>query len=292
MKPPWIRSKLQDPETHLRTRRLLRDFGLNTVCEEALCPNQSECFGRRTAAFLILGRTCTRGCAFCAIDHETNPPAPDSGEPERIAGAAARLGLKHVVITSVTRDDLPDGGGGHFAAVVEALRRHDPSVTVEVLIPDLQGRRESLEVLLRSRPDVVNHNLETVARLYPAVRPQAGYRRSLRLLERVKEIDPAMVTKSGIMLGLGEEPQEILETMLDLRGACCDILTLGQYLQPSHRHYPVVRYVTPGEFADLRRHGQRMGFRAVFAAPLARSSFHAAELFDGTLITDSKGARS
>lgn len=292
MKPPWIRSKLQDPETHLRTRRLLRDLGLSTVCEEALCPNQSECFGRRSATFLILGRTCTRSCAFCAIAPQASPPAPDSGEPERIAGAAARLGLKHAVITSVTRDDLPDGGAGHFGAVVEALRRHDPSITVEVLIPDLQGRRESLEMLLRSGPDVVNHNLETVARLYPAVRPQAEYSRSLRLLKRVKEIEPAMVTKSGMMLGLGEEPREVLEAMADLRGALCDILTLGQYLQPTHGHHPVSRYVTPGEFADLGRQGERMGFRAVFAAPLARSSFHAAELFDGTPIAGSRGGRS
>ena len=282
MKPSWIRSTLPDPATHLRTRKLLRDHGLNTVCEEALCPNQCECFGRRTATFLILGRTCTRACTFCAIPSEEHPPAPDPQEPERIAEVAAELGLNHVVITSVTRDDLADGGAGHFAAAVEALKRHNPSITVEVLIPDLRGEREALETVLRSRPDVVNHNLETVDRLYPAVRPQADYRRSLRLLETVKAIDPGTVTKSGLMLGLGEEREEVLAAMADLREASCEMLTLGQYLQPSKQHHPVVRYVTPEEFANLGREGERMGFRAVFAAPLVRSSFHAAELFAGS----------
>ena len=292
MKPSWIRSTLLDPATHLRTRKLLRDRGVNTVCEGALCPNQGECFSRRTATFLILGRTCTRACTFCAIPSEEHPPAPDPQEPGRIAGAAAELGLKHVVITSVTRDDLADGGAGHFAAAVEALKRRNPSITVEVLIPDLQGDRTALEALLRSRPDIVNHNLETVDRLYPGVRPQANYRRSLGLLKAVKEIEPAGITKSGLMLGLGEEREEVLAAMNDLRGASCDMLTLGQYLQPSKRHHPVARYVTPEEFADLRSAGKRMGFRAVFAAPLVRSSFHAAELFAGIsgMSVDSRGA--
>lgn len=281
MKPPWIRTALPDPATHLRTRRLLRDHALNTVCEEALCPNQCECFGRRTATFLILGRVCTRACTFCAIPSEERPPVPDGGEPERVAEAVQELGLKHAVITSVTRDDLRDGGAGHFGSVVEAVRRRSPSTTVEVLIPDLRGKREALELLLQSRPDVVNHNLETVCRLYPAVRPQADYRRSLWLLETVKAIDPRPATKSGLMLGLGEEREEVLTAMADLRGAHCEMLTLGQYLQPSRRHHPVVRYLTPEEFADLGREARRMGFRAVLAAPLARSSFHAAELFAG-----------
>lgn len=291
MKPAWLRCRLTDQATLLKTRGLLRSHGLNSVCEEALCPNLSECFGRGTATFLILGRTCTRACTFCAIPPEERPPAPDPGEPERIATAAAELGLKHVVITSVTRDDIADGGAGHFGAVVDAVKRHSPSITVEVLIPDLQGDRAALETVLRSRPDIVNHNMETVYRLYPAVRPQADYSRSVGLLKMVKEIDPGKVTKSGLMLGLGEGREEVLAAMADLRGASCEILTLGQYLQPSKRHHPVVRYVTPGEFADLGREGKRMGFRAVFAAPLVRSSFHAAEVFAVTLAGSPKNTQ-
>ncbi len=283
MKPAWLRSRLPDQAMLLKTRGLLRRRGLNSVCDEALCPNLCECFSQGTATFLILGRTCTRACTFCAIPSEEHPPAPDPQEPERIAEVAAELGLNHVVITSVTRDDLADGGAGHFAAAVGALKRHNPAITVEVLIPDFQGEREALETILLSRPDVVNHNLETVDRLYPAVRPQADYRRSLRLLATVKAIDPGRLTKSGLMLGLGEKREEVLAAMADLRGASCQMLTLGQYLQPSKRHHPVVRYVTPEEFADLGREGERMGFRAVFAAPLVRSSFHAAELFTGAL---------
>ena len=283
MKPAWLRCKLPDQAMLLKTRGLLRRRGLNSVCDEALCPNLCECFSRGTATFLILGRTCTRACTFCAILSEEHPPAPDPQEPERIAEVADDLGLKHVVITSVTRDDLADGGAGYFAAAVEALKRHNPSITVEVLIPDLKGERKALETVLRSRPDVVNHNLETVDRLYPAVRPQADYRRSLSLLAQVKAIDPGTVTKSGLMLGMGEEREEVLAAMADLRGASCEMLTLGQYLQPSKRHHPVARYVTPDEFTDIGCEGERMGFRAVFAAPLVRSSFHAAELFAGTL---------
>ncbi len=283
MKPSWIRSPLPDPAMHLKTRRLLRDHGLNTVCEEALCPNQSECFSRRTAAFLIMGRTCTRACRFCAIPGSAHPPAPDPQEPERVAAAAAGLGLRHAVITSVTRDDLGDGGAGCFAATVLALRRQDPSLTVEVLIPDLRGDGRALEVVLASRPDVVNHNLETVSRLYNAVRPQADYGRSLGLLAAAKALDPRMVTKSGLMLGLGEERGEVLAAMAGLREAGCELLTLGQYLQPSPQHHPVVRYVPPAEFAEYGRLGAGMGFRAVFSAPLVRSSFHAAELYAGGL---------
>jgi lipoic acid synthetase len=282
MKPAWLRCRLTDQATLRKTRGVLRSHGLNSVCEEALCPNLSECFGQGTATFLILGRTCTRACTFCAIPSEECPPAPDPMEPERIALATAELGLKHVVITSVTRDDLADGGAGHFGTVVEAVKRHSPSIMVEVLIPDLKGERAALEAVLRSRPDILNHNLETVPRLYPSVRPQADYHRSVRLLEMVKEIDPGKVTKSGLMLGLGEGREEVVAAMADLRKAFCDVLTLGQYLQPSHRHHPVVRYVTPEEFTDLGREGRRMGFMAVFAAPLVRSSFHAAELMAET----------
>jgi lipoic acid synthetase len=283
MKPHWLRGRLTDQATHAKTRGLLRSHGLHSVCEEALCPNQGDCFSRGVATFLIMGRTCTRSCTFCAIHSDQHPPAPDPREPERIARVASELRLTYVVITSVTRDDLADGGAGHFADVVGALKQCSPSITVEVLIPDLQGKRGSLEAVLRSRPDVLNHNLETVSRLYPAVRPQADYHRSVGLLETAREIDGNTTTKSGLMLGLGEERGEVLAAMADLRSASCDILTLGQYLQPSKRHHPVVRYVTPDEFAELGREGERMGFRAVFSAPLVRSSFHAAELFAGSL---------
>jgi len=274
-------------------RSLLRNHGLNTVCEGALCPNQGECFSQGTATFLILGRTCTRSCTFCAIPSEERPPAPDPEEPQRIVEAASELGLTHVVVTSVTRDDLEDGGASHFAKTVRALKGTESTIVVEVLIPDFQGSFESLKIVADSGPDIVNHNLETVPRLYPEVRPQADYRRSLHLLKTVKEIDPGRVTKSGLMLGLGEQRDEVLEVMNDLRKISCDLLTLGQYLQPSGRHHPVVRYIPPEEFEDLRCAGEKMGFKAVFSAPLVRSSFHAAEVFkkiylatEGTEVTE------
>jgi len=232
---------------------------------------------------LILGRTCTRNCTFCAIPSEERPPAPDPGEPERIAQAAAELGLKHVVITSVTRDDLPDGGGAHFAETVTALKKNGAQITVEVLIPDFQGSLAALKTVVHSGPDIINHNLETVPRLYPEVRPQADYRRSVHLLQRVKEIDPEKITKSGLMLGLGEERQEVLQVMADLREVSCDLLTMGQYLQPSGKHHPVVRFIPPEEFEELKRRGEEMGFRGLFSAPLVRSSFHAAEIFERIL---------
>ena len=279
MKPVWLRCKLPDLPSIQKMRGLLRNHNLNTVCEEALCPNQGECFSRGTATFLILGRTCTRSCTFCAIPSDQLPPTPDPQEPERIARAIAQLRLKHVVVTSVTRDDLVDGGAAQFAVTVTTLKQRYPQIIVEVLIPDLQGKATALETVMQSRPDIINHNLETVPRLYPEVRPQAHYRRSVRLLQMVKEIDPGKITKSGLMLGLGEEREEILAAMADLRAVSCDLLTLGQYLQPSKRHHPVVRYVTPEEFTDLGREGEKMGFPAVFAAPLVRSSFHAADIF-------------
>jgi lipoic acid synthetase len=279
MKPVWLRCKLPDLPSIQKMRGLLRSHNLNTVCEKALCPNQGECFSRGTATFLILGSTCTRSCAFCAIPSDKLPPAPDPQEPERIARAAADMRLTHVVVTSVTRDDLADGGAAHFAVTIKTLKQHYPQIIVEVLIPDFQGKATALETVMQSRPDIINHNLETIPRLYPGVRPQAHYRRSVRLLQMVKEIDPGKITKSGLMLGLGEEREEILAVMADLRAVSCDLLTLGQYLQPSERHHPVVRYVTPEEFTDLGREGEKMGFRAVFAAPLVRSSFHAADVF-------------
>ena len=283
MKPEWLRRKLPDPEPLNRMRNLLERHGLNTVCQRALCPNQGECFGQGTATFLILGKTCTRNCAFCAIPTEARPPAPDPDEPRRIAGAAAELGLKHVVITSVTRDDLEDGGASHFARTVGALKESHPEIVVEVLIPDFQGSEAALKKVMDSRPDILNHNLETVPRLYPKVRPQAGYSRSLEFLKRAKVISPGGITKSGLMLGLGEEKEEILGVMADLREVSCDLLTLGQYLRPSGRHHPVVRYVPPEEFEELRAGGEKMGFKAVFSAPLVRSSFHAAEIFKKTI---------
>jgi lipoic acid synthetase len=279
MKPVWLRRKLPDPETLKKMRGLLQRHELNTVCEGALCPNQGECFGQGTATFLILGKTCTRSCTFCAIPTQDRPPAPDSDEPERIARAAAELSLKHVVVTSVTRDDLPDGGATHFARTVRALRKSNPDMVIEVLIPDFQGAPEALQIVVDSVPDIMNHNLETVPRLYAEVRPQADYGRSLRLLERIKTVKRERVTKSGLMLGLGEERDEILQAMADLRKVSCDLLTLGQYLQPSGKHHPVVRFVTPEEFEDFRKAGEEMGFGAVFSAPLVRSSFHAAEVF-------------
>ena len=283
MKPVWLRRKAPDPEALQRMRSLLLRYGLNTVCQGALCPNQGECFGTGTATFLILGRTCTRNCTFCAIPSEEHPPAPDPGEPERIARATAELGLRHVVITSVTRDDLPDGGAAHFAETVRALKKNGTPVIVEVLIPDFQGSLEALETVAHSGPDIINHNLETVPRLYPEVRPQADYRRSLHLLRMVKEIDPGKISKSGLMLGLGEERQEVLRVMADLREVSCDLLTLGQYLQPSGKHHPVVRYIPPEEFEELRLRGEELGFKGVFSAPLVRSSFHAAEVFEKTI---------
>lgn len=279
MKPVWLRRKLPDAEALKKMRGLLQRFALNTVCEEALCPNQGECFGQGTATFLILGRTCTRNCTFCAIPSEEHPPAPDPGEPDRIAQAAAELGLTHVVITSVTRDDLEDGGSSHFAQTVKALKKRNPQIVVEVLIPDFQGSPTALEKVVESDPDIINHNLETVPRLYPEVRPQAMYSRSIDLLKMVKGFNPGKITKSGLMLGLGEEKEEVLQVMANLRSVSCDLLTLGQYLQPSGRHHPVVRYIPPEEFEELRREGEEMGFRGVFSAPLVRSSFHAAEVF-------------
>lgn len=280
MKPVWLRRKLPDQESLRKMRTLLRRHGLNTVCEGALCPNQGECFGQGTATFLILGRTCTRNCTFCAIPSEDRPPAPDPQEPERVAGAAVELGLKHVVITSVTRDDLKDGGASQFANTVKTLKEKDPRMTVEVLIPDFQGSWEALRIVVDSDPDIINHNLETVPRLYPEVRPQAIYSRSIELLRMIKGINPEKITKSGMMLGLGEEREEVLQVMAELRAVSCDLLTLGQYLQPSGKHHKVVRYVPPEEFEDLRQEGEKMGFKGVFSAPLVRSSFHAADIFE------------
>jgi lipoyl synthase len=278
----WRRVSSQSEAAVARMADLLDGLALHTVCQEARCPNLDECFGRGTATFLILGDRCTRGCRFCAIGHG-RPASPDPNEPQRVAEAAARLGLRHAVLTSVTRDDLPDGGAGHFAAAVQALRCRLPAVTVEVLIPDLKGSHAALETVLQARPDVLNHNVETVPRLYRTVRPGADYRRSLALLARAKALRPALVTKSGLMLGLGERTTEVIQVLHDLRQAGCDLLTLGQYLQPSNCQLPVVRYVPPDEFAAYGDKAWAMGFRGVAAGPLVRSSHRAEALWAAAL---------
>jgi len=275
--PAWLRVRAPGGPQYIRLTKLLDELHLHTVCQEARCPNIGECFQNRTATFLLLGDVCTRGCRFCAI--AKGKPAPlDEEEPERVAQAIARLGLNHAVLTSVNRDDLPDGGAHIFARTVERIRAYLPRCGVEVLIPDFQGDASALRVVLAARPDILNHNLETVPRLYPRVRPRAGYRQSLTLLERAKGWGhPGMLTKSGLMLGLGESEEELLETMADLRAVGCDVLTLGQYLRPTPRHLPVERYYTPQEFVALARKAHDMGFQHVESGPLVRSSYHAHE---------------
>lgn len=260
----------------LRVKGLLRELELHTVCEEAHCPNIGECFGRGTATFLILGDKCTRNCGFCAVGHGV-PGALDAKEPERVARAAKALDLRHVVITSVTRDDMSDGGAEIYAAVIRRLRELLPGATVEVLIPDFGGNFAALQKVLNAAPDILNHNLETVERLYPSVRPQADYRRSLKLLQQAKARNPRQITKSGLMVGLGEELKEVEQALKDLRTAGVDIVTLGQYLAPSKNHLPVVRYYSPPEFERLKVTAQGLGFSHVEAAPLVRSSYRAEE---------------
>jgi lipoic acid synthetase len=255
---------------------MMRDLKLHTVCEEAHCPNIGECWEHHAATFMILGDVCTRNCAYCAVAHGT--PAPlDAGEPERLASAVAQMGLKHVVITSVDRDDLPNGGAEVFAACIAEIRRRLPQTSVEVLIPDFKGNPEALRLIVAARPDILNHNLETIARLYRIARPGGRYPRALELLERAKEMNPALLTKSGLMCGLGEDWDELLTAMRDLRAAHVDILTVGQYLRPSDQHLPIARWYTPDEFAELKRYGMSLGFRHVESGPLVRSSYHAWE---------------
>jgi lipoic acid synthetase len=277
-KPDWLKRRLPTGETFNQVRDLIEAGRLHTVCQEAKCPNIWECYSHRTATFLIMGERCTRNCRFCSV--APGPPGPlDPQEPARVAEAVERMGLKYVVVTSVTRDDLPDGGAGHFAATIHEIRRRVPGAEIEVLIPDFQGDPAALETVLRARPDVLNHNIETVPRLYPRVRPQADYRRSLELLRRAGEIAPGIPTKSGLMLGLGERPEEIRQTLLDLRAVGGRILTLGQYLQPSPEHLPVETYVPPDDFENWRKDALDMGFSEVASAPFVRSSYHAKESF-------------
>ncbi|HHB11596.1 MAG TPA: lipoyl synthase [Chromatiales bacterium] len=274
-KPPWIRVRIGDTREVARIRGLLRSHGLHTVCEEASCPNLGECFGGGTATFMIMGDVCTRRCPFCDVAHGRPLPL-DPNEPQRLAQAVAALGLRYVVVTSVDRDDLRDGGAGHFAACVRAIRARSPGIRVEILVPDFRGRAaRALEALGTAPPDVFNHNLETVPRLYRRVRPGADYRASLELIRLFGERHPGVPTKSGLMLGLGERLEEVEEVMRDLRQAGCRMLTLGQYLQPSRDHLPVERFVSPAEFDRLRELGERMGFAQVASGPLVRSSYHA-----------------
>lgn len=276
-KPAWLMRKIPGGSVYQNVLGILGQEQLHTVCREALCPNMGECFSQSTATFLIMGNRCTRNCGFCAVLHG-NPEPVDSGEPERLAEAAKRMGLNYVVITSVTRDDLVDGGAGHFAETISAVRSRLPEAKIEVLIPDLQGDRKALYKIINAGPDVLNHNLETVPRLYPEVRPQAVYQRSLELLRQVRNINPKIPAKSGLMLGLGEEAEEIEETLRDLFDAGCRLLTLGQYLQPSSSHLPVQRYVPPDEFEKWKQRAESMGFAGIASGPFVRSSYRAGEL--------------
>lgn len=275
--PPWLRVKLPRDKGFACTSSLLRDLDLNTVCQGARCPNTWECFSRSVATFLILGKECTRNCAFCNINPGRQLP-PDFDEPRRVAEGAARLGLKHVVVTSVTRDDLPDGGSEHFAETIRQVKERLPGCTVEVLIPDFQGDAAALATVLAARPDVLNHNVETVPRLYSAIRPQADYAQSLELLRRVAEGGSGIPAKSGLMVGLGETDEELRGVIRDLKGAGCSMITIGQYMRPSRLHPAVQRYMPPEEFDALAEFGRSIGVARMFCAPLVRSSYHAAEM--------------
>jgi lipoic acid synthetase len=278
VKPDWLRVKAPQWERVGNVKAILRDLALNTVCEEASCPNIGECFNAGTATFLIMGPACTRACPYCDIDFEKKPKALDQTEPERLAQAVHRLRLNHVVITSVNRDDLPDGGASQFVRCIQAVRSTSPQTTIEVLIPDLCGNWEALEAILSAGPEVLNHNTETVPRLYRRVRPQADYRRTLELLQRARDLAPWVYTKSGIMVGLGETDEEIQQVMQDLRAADCDILTVGQYLQPSPKHLPVANWATPAQFDAWKQLGESLGFLQVVSSPLTRSSYHAGQV--------------
>jgi lipoic acid synthetase len=277
-KPPWIRVKAPVSPDYHATRRLIREHGLHTVCEEAACPNIGECWKEKHATVMILGATCTRACSFCNVA-TGRPGLLDPHEPERVGEAVGKLGLAHIVVTSVDRDDLDDGGAGHFARTIAAIRASAPDTTIEVLVPDFLRKDGAIEIVVAARPDVINHNLETVPRLYAEVRPGARYFASLRLLDEVKRIDPAMFTKSGMMVGLGEGKGEISQVMDDLRAAQVDFLTIGQYLQPTQKHHAVDRFVTPDEFDAYRRQALGKGFLMVSASPLTRSSYHAGDDF-------------
>lgn len=278
--PDWLKKRINPGDEFRKTEKILKDLELNTVCQAAHCPNIGECFSRGTATFMILGRYCTRNCRFCDVKHKDKPAAVDQKEPERIAEAAARLNLEHVVITSVTRDDLDDGGSQQFVRVVEAIKDIDSSISVEVLTPDFKGDKSDIKRVVKSNPEVYNHNLETVPRLYEKVRAGADYKRSLQVLKTVKEINSNIISKSGIMLGLGEKEREVISVMDDLIDTGCDILTIGQYLQPSKNHIEVKSFVTPEQFEKYKEIGEEMGFEIVVSGPLVRSSFQAKESYE------------
>ncbi|MEC4895107.1 MAG: lipoyl synthase [Oscillatoria sp. PMC 1051.18] len=278
VKPDWLRVKAPQWQRVGSVKEILRDLGLNTVCEEASCPNIGECFHAGTATFLIMGPACTRACPYCDIDFEKKPQALDPSEPLRLAEAVARLKLNHVVITSVNRDDLSDGGASQFQRCIAEIRAVSPQTTIEVLIPDLCGNWEALELIISAKPEVLNHNTETVPRLYRRVRPQGNYQRSLELLRRTREIAPWIYTKSGIMVGLGETDAEVISVIRDLRQVDCDILTIGQYLQPSAKHLGVQNFVTPTQFDSWRQFGESLGFLQIVSSPLTRSSYHAEQV--------------
>ena len=279
-KPDWLKRNLPTGPTYEKVRKLLSKSGLHTVCQEAKCPNMWECFSQHTSTFLIMGPNCTRNCRFCAVEHGHLWP-PDPEEPVRVAEAAREMKLKYVVITSVTRDDLPDGGAGHFAETVRQVKNRIPDALVEILIPDFLGDMNALNTVMESSPDVLNHNIETVSRLYPSVRPEADYRRSLAVLRQAKQLKASGFTKSGLMLGIGELPGEVEATLKDLVEAGCNILTIGQYLQPSKKHIEVDRFVPPEEFDNWRNTALETGFSEVASGPFVRSSYHAKELYKG-----------
>jgi lipoic acid synthetase len=276
--PPWFKVPMPGGANYIDVQNLLQQGELHTVCEEAHCPNIGECWENRSATFMVLGDICTRACRYCAVT-TGKPLTVDIEEPQRLARTVERLGLRYCVITSVDRDDLPDGGASIIAQCIRQIRQRLPECQVEVLIPDFQGSRPALNTVMRAVPDVLNHNIETVERVFHSVRPRGDYRQSLELLAAAREIAPKAVTKSGMMVGLGEEWDEIIQTMKDLRSVDCDLLTIGQYLRPSPKHIPLARFYTPEEFEDLRKEGERLGFRHVASGPLVRSSYHAEEQF-------------
>ncbi len=278
-KPKWLRVNMEDLQKEETVKRMLKNLSLNTVCQEANCPNRIECFSNKTATFMILGTQCSRNCRFCNVTNEALEVV-DPEEPKNVAKATQELGLKHVVVTSVTRDDLTDGGAGHFAKVIKAIRAVDPEIAIEVLIPDFQGDIQALKKVTDAKPDIINHNIETIPRMYEKVRPQAVYQRSLEVLENVKKLDSSIFTKSGIMVGLGEDTEEVHQVMKDLRTYQCDFLTVGQYLAPSKAHYPMEEYITPEAFKAYKEKGESFGFSFVASDPLVRSSYKAADMLD------------